>query len=533
MTDRNDAWTMDGQGPQLPATVVDLVARAGATNPDDPALIFEDGLIVSRGELRRRAEGFAGYLDEVTSPGEMIAVMMDNRAEFMIAWIATMAAGCTLVAINPAAGEHDLAHILSDSGASMIICDGASSKRLDEMDSVLAGVGEKIVLADSEPGGLDAWQGAKPLSFDDVKIDPDQITNVYYTSGTTGPPKGCMVDHRYWRRIAGWYIAKHDYQPTDRLLCCLKFFYNDPSWQTLVSLHVGAPLIFMRKFSVSRFWQVARDNDVTQIFTIGSIPALLLSAAPSELDREHNVRLGVQVAIDASLHQEMTDRWGIPWTDVYGLTETGGLIGMPVEDAAEMTGSGSLGKPYADVEHRLVDEAGEDVPTGDPGELRVRVPDIMSGYLNRPEATAAAIDPEGWFSTGDLMRKDEAGWFYFVGRKKDIIRRAGENIAAGEVEEVLRGHPRIIDAAVVPVSDPLRGEEALAHIYAESAESPDQFAVEIAELCEQKLAPYKVPRYLRFRTDDFPRTASMRVAKPELAKLGLPDDALDRERAAG
>ena len=242
----------------------------------------------------------------------------------------------------------------------------------------------------------------------------------------------------------------------------------------------------------------------------------------------------MQVAIDASLHQEMTDRWGIPWTDVYGLTETGGLIGMPVEDAEAMTGSGSRWAnrtPTSSIGSST--KPARTSPTGDPGELRVRVPDIMSGYLNRPEATAAAIDPEGWFSTGDLMRRDDAGWFYFVGRKKDIIRRAGENIAAGEVEEVLRGHPRVIDAAVVPVSDPLRGEEALAHIYAESADSPEQFAAEIAEICEQKLAPYKVPRYLRFQTDDFPRTASMRVAKPELAKLGLPDDALDRERAAG
>jgi acyl-CoA synthetase (AMP-forming)/AMP-acid ligase II len=202
---------------------------------------------------------------------------------------------------------------------------------------------------------------------------------------------------------------------------------------------------------------------------------------------------------------------------------------LPVEEAEAMTGSGAIGKPYADVEHRLVDDEGEEVAIGEPGELKVRVRDIMSGYLNRPDATAAAIDPEGWFSTGDLMRRDDAGWFYFVGRKKDIIRRAGENIAAGEVEEVLRGHPRVIDVAVVPVADPLRGEEAFAHIYAESDESWEAMAQEIAELCEQKLAPYKVPRYMRVQTDDLPRTASMRVAKPQLAKLGITDDALDRE----
>jgi crotonobetaine/carnitine-CoA ligase len=338
-----------------------------------------------------------------------------------------------------------------------------------------------------------------------------------------------MVGHAYWRRLVSSYLGERGLGAEDRILCCLKFFYNDPSWQLLSSLQVGAALIVMRKFSVSRYWDVVRANDVTQLFTIGSIPALLLSAAPTERDREHKVRFGVQVAVDASLHREMTDRWGIPWMDAYGLTETGGLISVPPEDAERMTGSGSMGRPRTGIEVRLVDDEGREAETGAPGELLVKAPDIMSGYLNRPEATAEAIDPEGWFHTGDYVRSDEQGWMYFVGRKKDIVRRAGENIAASEVEEVLRSHPEVIDAAVVPVEDQLRGEEVLAHVYTASSEPQPVLAESLTELCAAKLARHKVPRYLLFTSEDFPRTPSMRVAKKKLPRGKVPAGAWDRE----
>jgi acyl-CoA synthetase (AMP-forming)/AMP-acid ligase II len=153
---------------------------------------------------------------------------------------------------------------------------------------------------------------------------------------------------------------------------------------------------------------------------------------------------------------------------------------------------------------------------------------MMTGYLNRPEATAEAIDAEGFFHSGDRVRVDEDGWFFFVGRKKDIIRRAGENISATEVEEVVRAHPDVIDAAAVPAGDTLRGEEVMAHVYT-AREPSDTLAQSIIAHCEAELARHKVPRYLVFRTDDFPRTPSMRVAKQELQRGTVPAGAYDRE----
>jgi crotonobetaine/carnitine-CoA ligase len=517
-------------------TIVELVARAGATDPDGPALIFEDGLTVSRGELLARAERFAGYLREVVRPGEMVAAMMANRTEFMVAWFATAAVGGVFVALNPEAGDHDLTHVLTDSGAVAFVGDEAAIERLGQLTSEPPALRERITVADGEPGGLDACAGAEPLRFAGLGLDPSAITNVYYTSGTTGAPKGCMVDHRYWRRLVNGYRDERGLEAGDRILCCLKFFYNDPSWQLLTSLEAGVGLVVMRRFSVSRFWSVVVDNDVTQLFTIGSIPALLLSARPSELERAHRVRYGIQVAIDAALHREMTDRWGMPWTDTYGLTETGGLIATPLADAERMTGSGIMGKARTDVETRLLAEDGSEVGAGVPGELFVRAPFIMSGYLNRPEATAEAVDPDGWFRTGDLMQVDDDGWFTFLGRKKDIVRRAGENISAGEVEEVLRSHAAVIDAAVVPVADALRGEEVLAHVYvtpeAAAGDDLDALRTALVEHAAERLAKHKVPRYLLLRAEDFPRTPSMRVAKQQLPRGEVPADAWDREAAS-
>jgi len=515
-------------GPET-RTLVELLAHAGATNPGDPALLYEDGLVISRGELLERSERFAGWLAEHTTPGEMIAGMMANRTEFLVAWLAAAAAGVTFVALNPEAGPHDLTHVLEDSGAVLVVCDAASVPLLDEVGA-LPSIRERLVIEGAEPGGLDPWEGAAPLRFEGLEVDPKAITNVYYTSGSTGKPKGCMVDHRYWQRLVDNYLFERGMGPDDRVLCCLKFFYNDPSWLLLTSLTAGAPMVVMRRFSVSRFWNVVREFGVTQLFTIGSIPALLLSAAPTDRDRDHKVRFGIQVAIDAPLHREMVDRWGIPWTDTYGLTETGGLVSVPVSEADAAVGTGTMGKPRSDMEIRVVDDEGVDVAPGEIGELLARGPGMMTGYLNRPEATAEAIDAEGFFHSGDRVRVDEDGWFFFVGRKKDIIRRAGENISATEVEEVVRSHPDVIDAAAVPAADVMRGEEVLVHVYTAAAPSPS-LAASITDFCAARLAKHKVPRYLAFRTEDFPRTPSMRVAKQELERGTVPAGAFDREGA--
>jgi len=207
---------------------------------------------------------------------------------------------------------------------------------------------------------------------------------------------------------------------------------------------------------------------------------------------------------------------------------------VPAADADALVGAGSIGVEAPEVEIRIVDDDDRDVPAGAAGEALIRGPDLFRGYLNRPEVTAEAMRG-GWYHSGDLVRRDERGYLLFVGRKKDMIRRSGENIAAGEVEAVLRSHPRILEVAVIPVPDELRGEEVKAYLLPRAGESAASVPPEeIIAFCRERLAPYKVPRFLEYRTTEFERTPSMRVQKRALLdeRADLRAGCWDREAGA-
>lgn len=531
MSTAQPASFAQASGPQpLPPDVVSLVAQTCPAGDSRPALIFEDGVSITRSELRAAIESFGSYLRERIQPGDRVAVMSENRIEFMIAWLGTVAAGGILVSINHGAREHDAGHVLRDSGARIAVVGPGSHALVERLARGCPDLGEIVAIGRGEPHGLARFAGRRPLNLDSHAVDAGAVTNVYYTSGTTGPPKGCMLGHDYWLRFVDLYGRLYGLGPGDRLLCCLQFFYGDPPWLFLTSLQAGAPLVAMRRFSVSRFWDVVRDNGVTRLFGLASIPTLLLKAPPSPGDRDHAVEFALQIGVPRRAHAELVERWGFQWLEGYGLTETGLVVGMPPEHADALTGSGSIGAPCPEVDVRLVDEHGRAVAAGEPGELIVRAPGMMRGYLGRPEETAATVR-DGWLKTGDLARVDDRGFLYFLGRRKDIVRRSGENVAASEVEDVLRSHPAINEVAIVAVPDDLRGEEIKAYVELVAGRSPgDVPPAELAGYCRERLAGYKVPRYIVFRREALPRTASMRVKKSELRDAGEP--VWDREHEA-
>jgi carnitine-CoA ligase len=502
-----------GQG--LPRDVISLVREALDEDPQKPILIFDDGVVVSGERFRAAVERLAGYLSTRVSPGDRVLIMLENRTEFMVTWLAANACGASLVSMNTSAGEHDAGHIVKDSDPRIAVV-GRDHEELirDVSDPART---EVLVVDGDEPDGLAQYVSSTgPLALADAKVDPDAVTNVYYTSGTTGPPKGCMVGHDYWLRFVELYLGMYGLESSDRVLCCLQFFYNDPPWLFLTSLRAQTPLVAMRRFSVSRFWSVVGEHGITRLFALASIPALLLKAEPGEAERSQQVDFALHIGIPARLHREFVERWGFPWVEGYGLTESGLVVAMPLDHADEMTGSGSIGLPCPGVEIRLVDDDGSDVGVDEPGEVLVQAPGLMRGYLNRPEATAETLR-DGWLYTGDLARRDDAGFIYFLGRKKDIVRRAGENVAAAEVEDVLRSHPQVLEAAVVPVPDDLRGEEVKAYVgLVEGASAEAVTPVVLVEFCRARLAKHKVPRYIEYRSEPFPRTPSMRVKKSEL-----------------
>jgi crotonobetaine/carnitine-CoA ligase len=509
------AWGPLGeQGQDLPADVVTLVRDSLREDPEKPCFISEDGVVVSRERFREVVEGFAGFLSERLEASDRVLIMLENRVEFMAAWIAVNACGASLVSMNTSAGEHDAGHIAHDSAPRLAIVG-------EEHEALIRDVGpedlEVIVVRGAEPDGLDSHSSqSTPLPLDEVEIDPSAVTNVYYTSGTTGPPKGCMVGHDYWIRFVELYLGLYGLGPQDRILCCLQFFYNDPPWLFLTSLRAGVPLVSMRRFSVSRFWPVVAKHGVTRLFALAAIPALLLKADRRPEERDNGVEFALHIGIPAQLHAEFVQRWGFPWVEGYGLTESGLVVGMPLEYADQMTGSGSIGLPCPGVEIRLVDDEGEEVGVDQPGEILIKAPGLMHGYLNRPEATSETL-VDGWFRSGDLGRRDPDGFLYFLGRKKDIIRRSGENVAAAEVENVLRSHSDVLEAAVVAVPDELRGEEVKAYVgLVEEASHEAVPPQALVEFCRERLSKHKVPRYIEYRTEPFPRTPSMRVKKSAL-----------------
>ncbi len=515
----------------LPRDVITLVRDALATDPAKPVFIFEDGVVVTRQGFRDAVEGFAGYLSDRIEPGDRVLIMLENRTEFMVVWLAVNACGGSLVPINTSAGEHDAGHIVRDSAAVLAV---AGREYADLLDRVGGEDGPEIVVVEGEePHGLASCEPSSgPIPLEDVEVDPEAITNVYYTSGTTGPPKGCMVGHDYWLRFVELYLGLYGLDTDDRILCCLQFFYNDPPWLFLTSLRAGVPLVAMRRFSVSRFWPVVTHNEVTRLFGLASIPALLLKGEPQAEEQDHRVDFALHVGIPAQLHEEFVKRWGFPWVEGYGLTESGLVVAMPLDVAERMTGSGSIGLPCPGVDIELVDDEGVEVAVGDPGEVLIRAPGMMRGYLNRPDATAETL-VDGWLRSGDLARRDEEGFLYFLGRKKDIVRRAGENVAAAEVENVLRSHQQVLEAAVVAVPDELRGEEVKAYVGLVEGVDPDAVPpVQLVEFCRERLSKHKVPRYIEYREKPFPRTPSMRVKKSALIEeIDDPfKDAWDRDK---
>jgi len=499
--------------------LIEIITQGCLEDPERPALIIEDGLTVTRRELLDRSQRFAGYLRSRLKPGDNVVVMLDSRVEFMIVLFAIMANRATLVSIAPTAMKFDAGHIVGDAMPVLAICGKPQLEVISAVRAHAPGLKEIVVVDGDEPGGLAAYEdGAEPFDFRKANCRREDVVTVYYTSGTTGAPKGCMLHHGWWLRVIDIDLRLFRRGWQDRQLCCLPFYYADPAIQLVTSLASRGTMVAMRRFSVSRFWDVVKTYDATEVLSIASIPGLLLKGYPSPNDRDHRVRLAIHAGLPKEFHAELIQRYGFHWHNQYGSTEGGVISRVPYHLANELVGTGTMGVEPPGVHIRLVDDNDMDVPIGEAGEALIGGPDLYVGYLGRPEVTVEA-NRGGWYHSGDLARRDERGLLYFVGRKKEIIRRNGENISAAEVEAVLRTHPKVLEVAVVPVPDELRGEEVKAYVQPQSGQSEKYVPPEeLIEHCRANLAAFKIPRFIEYRMTDFERTPSMRVQKQALLK---------------
>ncbi|MFI7638497.1 AMP-binding protein [Nonomuraea sp. NPDC049400] len=463
-------------------TIPDLMRHAASTYGTREFLRFPDTSLTFE-DADARSDGLAAALiDKGVRPGDRVAIMMDNVPDWPLSWLAILKAGAITVPVNVRYRAADLEHVLRDSGAVATLTTEEHVPHIPGTVYVLGSVPRARIPARTH-----------------------EIANFQYTSGTTGFPKACMLTHDYWLRTARLVADQVRLRDDDVMLIAQPYSYMDPQWVTLLCLIGGIPLVVLPRFSASGFWASAREHGATLTYVLGSMPLLLHKQPPHADDGAGRLRLVLCSGIRPDLHRAFEERWGAPWRELYGSTESGPDLGVPI-DAEETVGTGAMGLPYPGKEVTLDEETGEILVRGAP---------MMKGYWNHPEATAHAFRG-GWYHTGDLGFRDEHGYIHHAGRLTDMVRRGGENISCAEVESVLTQHPAVLQAALVPIPDDLWGELPKAFLQLRPGHAADEdTAMSVIEHARGRLARFKIPEYVEF-VEGFALTPSARIEKRHL-----------------
>ncbi|WP_353250418.1 class I adenylate-forming enzyme family protein [Salinisphaera sp. T31B1] len=513
----------------LPETIGELVRERAALKGDATAAVwFEQNVTLSYRQLDERASRLASSLMRLgVRKGCHVGVMLANTPAYPITWIALGRLGAVMVPINTAYRKDELRFVLDDADVQFFIVEQDFIAILESIETwpdtlVPERVIEHAGLADVYRSWDDLIEAGDAAFVVPWVVGRNDLLNLQYTSGTTGFPKGCMLNHDYWV-MHGANSARHrrpEQGGIENILIWAPFFYMDPMWQFLMTLTLGGTAYIADKMSLSRFFDWLIDYEIH--FCIFPEPALSYYP-PSARDAELSLKYISIYGWTEEARRDVQKRFSVIAREGYGMTEigTGALVPAGAHDKSLVR---TCGLPMAFREMRICDADGRDVPTGEVGELWVKGRSIFWGYYKRPQANAESF-VGAWFRTGDLFRRDEDGFYYLVGRIKEMIKRSGENIAANEVEAVLRSMGEIDEAAVVAVPDVLRREEVKAYIKLTAGIEPTDVPPQrILEHCRSRLAAFKVPRYIEYMQTDFPRTASRKIAKNKLA--GDADDVL-------
>jgi crotonobetaine/carnitine-CoA ligase len=511
------------------STLGDLVRRRAENEPDRAVFQCEDGTL-TYGRLGSRGNRLAhALLGRGIEPGDTVAVLTTVGLTTLEVWVGLATAGITEVPLNPALKGDSLAYQVRQSRCRGLIVQADLADRvpnLTEMPSV-----ELVVLIGDadQTGGYATGLGYEALLQEGldappkVTVIPSDIAVICFTSGTTGPPKGVELSHAANFKVALDVCAEMEYSSDDVLLSMFPFSHINARYTSgLAAMLSGARVVYRRGFSVSTFWDTCREEGVTAFNYLGGLPTFLLNQPAAATDRDHLVTRAYGAGSTVRTVIEFGERFGVPLIEVLGSTEMGTMC----ENRLAEYRPGSCGRPVEEFEVALHDERGWPVPPGSVGEvvIRPRYPDIvMRGYHRNPEATVEAFRGL-WYHTGDRCRTDAEGWFYFVDRIKDSIRRRGENISSWEVEQAALSHPLVAEAAAVGVPiDDVEEEVLLVVVKA----SPELRAEDILDHCQVHLPYYAVPRFVRF-VDALPRNATSKVQKEELRREGPTDGTWDR-----
>ena len=473
---------------------------------------FDAGIALTYDELHRRSEKIAaGLLKRGYRKGAHIAVMLPNGPEFILTWFAIAKLGAVMVPVNTSYKTSELDFVLNQSDAQALFIHSSFVAEFAKM------VHRPELLSDERVFEISNLASLEQLEEPDGGLQPgyeianSDLMSIQYTSGTTGFPKGCMLTHDYWITLS--YNGANLFESYDisRFLFWAPMFYMDGQWLFLASMINGGTAFLPSKMSLTKFfswiWQYQIEYTV--------LPEPVMSAhCVDEKDTEIPLKLVSAFGWRPAARAEAEERFNLVARDSFGMTEVGAAIICPKEAGDKLlSNTCGLAAPFRQT--RVVDEDGNEVAPGTSGELQIRGRSILLGYYKRPDANAESFDGD-WFRSGDLFIKDEDGYHRIVGRLKEMIKRAGENISANEVEAVLCEMPQIEEAVAIAVPDEMRREEVLVFIKpGVNFNLHDCSPSDIVAHCKKQLAAFKVPRYITY-VEEFPRTATRKIAKTKL-----------------
>lgn len=462
-------------------------------------------------ETLRRAYQAAGL-----GPGMRIAILLENRPAAFLHWFALNGLGASVVPVNPDYRESELRYLLEHSEACLAV---TVAERVDNVRSAAAALARapRVVEVSRVAGGIEPL--GPPLQ--EGERGRAHECALLYTSGTTGRPKGCVLTNDYFLRLGSRYLNRKGYvcvQPNrERVLTPLPMFHmNAMATSTLAMVLSGGCIIQLDRFHPKTWWEDVEMTRATGIHYLGVMPAILLGLPQSPHERAHCVRYGSGANVEPKHHAAFEKRFGFPLLEGWAMTETGAGAVIGADEEPRHVGTRCFGRVPPTVELRLVDDAGNGVATGEAGEMLVRHagPDprlgFFGGYLKDEQATEEGW-AGGWWHTGDMARFGPDGCLHFVDRKKNVLRRSGENISALEVEEILRSCPAVDEVAVTAAYDEVRGDEVLACIVASPGAPRDAAAAErIVHWMLERAAYYKAPGWIAF-VPGVPTTATQKI----------------------
>lgn len=507
--------------------------KAAAEAPDQPFIRMMTGEWTYR-QVDEATDRLAAVLaTRGVGKGTTVSLMLPNCIEFILCWFAIARLGGVTAPVNTSFRGSALAMAVNVVQSRLMVVHATLLEQFHEIRGALPGIAGTIVVgdapaADGEPYDMLMSSAAVPAPMAEPRLHFSDLCLLLYTSGTTGRSKAAMISHRFVLGQAESVIDGLGLTPRDVLYCPYPLFHLDAAVMTV------APALLLRgvaaigeRFSVSGYWAEMKALRGTVFDFMGATLTLLWKQPPSEKDRDHDARLGWGVPLP-SWAPEFERRFGCRLVELYGSTEAGTFIYTPLDAPRR---AGSCGKALDRWQVQIQDESGHALPAGEIGELVVRPREpslMMKGYFGMPEASLDVFR-DLWFHTGDLLRQDEDGYLYFVGRRKDVVRRRGENISAAEVELGIEAHADVLECAVIGVPSELTEDDVMACVVPRPGTSIDVEA--LVRHCMTVMAKFMVPRYFRLM-DSLPKTPTDKVEKFRLQQQGITADTWDREKGS-